>query len=255
MIIMDQRSTVFFDRTKPVDERSELLDIFLNALSHVVSSPCNAAQYEEPTMSQSAMKCTAFETFWRHLDKLSVTNYQEPEFESTARKYLNINPEGQLLRDAHDILDELRMMGQIFEEQLHISEALSKHLEELTSKGSEKESTSDSTVQVLLDIRNLLEEKQVGEAKSNEAVNESTQNGKLGESQTPSTASRRLSDNRSTEKGKISETQASLTVTRQIPDKTLHRARDLTHEISQRESELQKIEDRTRYVCDQVCLL
>jgi hypothetical protein len=159
MIIMDQCSTVFFDRTKPVDERPELLDIFSNALSHVVSSSCNAAQYEELTMPQSAMKCTAFETFWRHLDKLSV-NYQEPEFESTARKYLNINPEGQLLRDAHDILDELRMMGQIFEEQLHISETLSKHLEDLTSKESEKESASDSTTQVLLDIRKLLEERQ-----------------------------------------------------------------------------------------------
>jgi hypothetical protein len=230
MIIMDQCSTVFFDRTKPVDERPELLDIFSNALSHVVSSSCNAAQYEELTMPQSAMKCTAFETFWRHLDKLSV-NYQEPEFESTARKYLNINPEGQLLRDAHDILDELRMMGQIFEEQLHISETLSKHLEDLTSKESEKESASDSTTQVLLDIRKLLEERQAGEARSNETVTESTQNSKLGGSQT------------------------SLIVNRPIPDKTLHRARDLIHEISQRESELQKIEDRTRHVCDQVCLL
>jgi hypothetical protein len=36
LLIMNQCSTVFFDRTKPVDERPELLDIFSNALSHVV---------------------------------------------------------------------------------------------------------------------------------------------------------------------------------------------------------------------------
>lgn len=33
---MNQCSTVFFDRTKPEDERPEVLDIFANALSHVV---------------------------------------------------------------------------------------------------------------------------------------------------------------------------------------------------------------------------
>lgn len=39
LLIMDQCSTVFFDLTKPVDERPEVLDIFSNALSHVVSLP------------------------------------------------------------------------------------------------------------------------------------------------------------------------------------------------------------------------
>lgn len=37
LLIVNQCSTVFFDRTKPVDERPELLDIFSNALSHIVS--------------------------------------------------------------------------------------------------------------------------------------------------------------------------------------------------------------------------
>jgi hypothetical protein len=37
LLIMNQCSTVFFDLTKPVDERPEVLDIFSNALSHVVS--------------------------------------------------------------------------------------------------------------------------------------------------------------------------------------------------------------------------
>ncbi|KAM3064672.1 hypothetical protein ACMFMF_011848 [Clarireedia jacksonii] len=37
LLIMNQCSTVFSDLTKPVDERPEVLDIFSNALSHVVS--------------------------------------------------------------------------------------------------------------------------------------------------------------------------------------------------------------------------
>jgi hypothetical protein len=37
LLIVNQCSTVFFDRTKPVDERPELLDIFSNALSDIVS--------------------------------------------------------------------------------------------------------------------------------------------------------------------------------------------------------------------------
>jgi hypothetical protein len=37
LLIVNQCSTVFFDRTKPVDERPELLEIFSNALSNIVS--------------------------------------------------------------------------------------------------------------------------------------------------------------------------------------------------------------------------
>jgi hypothetical protein len=36
-MIINQCSTVFFDLTKPADERPEVLDIFSNAISHVVS--------------------------------------------------------------------------------------------------------------------------------------------------------------------------------------------------------------------------
>lgn len=37
-IIIDQSSQVFFDRTKPIDERPEVLDIFANAIANVVRS-------------------------------------------------------------------------------------------------------------------------------------------------------------------------------------------------------------------------
>jgi hypothetical protein len=36
LIIINQCSTVFFDRTKLVDERPDVFDIFANAIGHVV---------------------------------------------------------------------------------------------------------------------------------------------------------------------------------------------------------------------------
>lgn len=36
LLIMNQCSTVFFDRTKPIDVRPQVLDIFANAIAHIV---------------------------------------------------------------------------------------------------------------------------------------------------------------------------------------------------------------------------
>lgn len=61
------------------------------------------------------MKTTAFELFWRHLQILSGQSLKiDPE---KARIYLNINPEGLLLREAHDIVEELIMMSRICMQQ------------------------------------------------------------------------------------------------------------------------------------------
>jgi len=57
------------------------------------------------------MKTSSFELFWRHLKKLSSQRLKiSPK---TARLYLNINPEGVLLQEAHDIIEELKMMSRI----------------------------------------------------------------------------------------------------------------------------------------------
>ncbi len=36
LIIIDQCSRVFFDRTKPLDERPEMMDLFSSAIGHLV---------------------------------------------------------------------------------------------------------------------------------------------------------------------------------------------------------------------------
>lgn len=41
MIIMDQCSRVFFDRTQPLDQRPEVMDLFAAAIGTVVSTHIN----------------------------------------------------------------------------------------------------------------------------------------------------------------------------------------------------------------------
>lgn len=57
------------------------------------------------------MKTSSFELFWRHLKNLSSERLKISP--GTARLYLNINPEGVLLQEAHDIIEELKMMSRI----------------------------------------------------------------------------------------------------------------------------------------------
>ncbi|KAB8296990.1 hypothetical protein EYC80_002392 [Monilinia laxa] len=115
LLIMNECSMVFFDRTKPIDERPEVLDIFADAIGYV-----------------SEMKTSAFELFWRHLQILSGQRLKiNPE---KARFYLNINPEGLLLREAHDIVEELRMMSRIYLQQLQVTQLFSKALETINGQ-------------------------------------------------------------------------------------------------------------------------
>ncbi|CAG8983892.1 hypothetical protein HYALB_00005531 [Hymenoscyphus albidus] len=143
LLIINQCSTVFFDRTKPVDERPELLDIFSNALSHI-----------------SGMKIVAFEAFWRHLDRLSESDRQHIDLESTARKYLNINPEGKLLKEVHDIIEELRMMMRIFSQQKTVAADFVEHLRTLHDqerKHNLNMPADDGKLEIMVEIKNLLQ--------------------------------------------------------------------------------------------------
>jgi len=62
---------------------------------------------------------------------MHLTDPQKTDIRGKARKYFNINPEGELLREAHDIVDELKMMRRIYEEQLSVIKDFSKHLQEI----------------------------------------------------------------------------------------------------------------------------
>ncbi|KAG8159647.1 hypothetical protein KVR01_010284 [Diaporthe batatas] len=94
-IIIDQCSRVFFDRTKPLDLRPEVMDLFAESLNNV---------NERTTI--------AFQSFWAHAGSLKRGEGRP------SPRYLSINPEGVLLREAQDIAEELRMMTRIYVQQL-----------------------------------------------------------------------------------------------------------------------------------------
>ncbi|KAH7390185.1 hypothetical protein BKA64DRAFT_116535 [Cadophora sp. MPI-SDFR-AT-0126] len=103
LIIIDQCSRVFFDRTKPLDQRPEVMDLFASAIGNVA---------EQTTI--------AYESFWRNLEIRSTNPIPYGSNEHVSHKYLDINPEGTILRESHDIAEELQIMIRIYNQQLHV---------------------------------------------------------------------------------------------------------------------------------------
>lgn len=112
-IIIDQCSNVFFDRTQPLDLRPEVMDIFADALGNV-----------------NHYTAIAFNVFWRNVERFS-NNRDHPGSNGQNQRYLNINPEGTLLREAQDIAEELRIMNGIFSQQLYVVKSFQKCLEHI----------------------------------------------------------------------------------------------------------------------------
>ncbi|KAK7740946.1 hypothetical protein SLS53_005009 [Cytospora paraplurivora] len=112
-LIIDQCSRVFFDRTKPLDMRPEVMDIFAETLGVV-----------------NDYKTVAYEAFWRNVE-VAATSQKYGRFKVPNPKYLHINPEGRLLREAQDIAEELRIMIGIYAQQLSVVKDFHKCLEQL----------------------------------------------------------------------------------------------------------------------------
>jgi hypothetical protein len=103
LIIIDQCSRVFFDRTKPLDQRPEVMDLFASAIGSVT---------EHTTI--------AYESFWRNMEIRSMKIAQNSATGSAKHSYLDINPEGTLLRESQDVAEELQIMLRIYNQQLHV---------------------------------------------------------------------------------------------------------------------------------------
>ncbi|KAK7974435.1 hypothetical protein PG989_016283 [Apiospora arundinis] len=131
LIIIDQCSRVFFDRTKPLDQRPEVMDIFASAIAHV-----------------DQMTAVASDTFWRHT-KLYNKNMLP---KTIGTKYLDINPEGALLKEAQDIAEELKMMKRIYNEQLKVVKDFKRHLHYPQGRRTEKADSAYQIQKLLLDL-------------------------------------------------------------------------------------------------------
>lgn len=208
------------------------------------------------------MKCISFETFWRQLNKLSATDHQQADFEATARKYLNINPDGELLRETHDIIEELRMMTHIFTEQLHVVDQFKTHLQNLHEKETKKETAEDKMLDVMVEVRKLLRERyhshEAPPANITADLGSGTTDGSTVQVIKAPKDKASPATNRNTGTtvpAAVSDAACQTAISAlglSIPESTLHLAEDVTRGIIQRRAELQKLAESTVYVSDQV---
>ncbi|KAK0763974.1 hypothetical protein N5P37_003367 [Trichoderma harzianum] len=132
-LIIDQCSKVFFDRTQPTDDRPEVMDLFAQAIGTVAYNTTSAYSlfWANVSLQSSSMKreekhkTGVKEWLKRHLG----INPERPKGRNRdSFRYLNINPEGVLLKESQDITDELNMMERIYKQQLTVVNELHKHI-------------------------------------------------------------------------------------------------------------------------------
>ncbi|KAH7369612.1 hypothetical protein BKA65DRAFT_385928 [Rhexocercosporidium sp. MPI-PUGE-AT-0058] len=117
LIIIDQCSRVFFDRTKTADRQPQVMDLFASAIGNVTNGQTIASNH-----------------FWE-TTRLVSDNYKSrnpvDDAEDKAKSLLDINPEGKLLREITDILDELHIMINIKKQQHRVFKQFRKHIEHI----------------------------------------------------------------------------------------------------------------------------
>ncbi|KAE9377252.1 hypothetical protein N431DRAFT_542622 [Stipitochalara longipes BDJ] len=152
MMMIDQCSRFFFDRYAPRDNRPEVLDIFSTAIGDVTDKATNAynnfwdlirpntAHYRE------TLKLAAEKNVWAWSHEEAKHLIQEAQKDKQLlEQLLDINPEGELLKEVKDILDELHMMTKVFSEQHIVVKDLFAHLQQLGGKNGSavKQKTKD----------------------------------------------------------------------------------------------------------------
>lgn len=182
------------------------------------------------------MKTVAFEGFWRHLDKLSESDRQFVDLETTARKYLNINPEGKLLKEVHDIIEELRMMMRIFAQQKTVADDFAEHLRTLHDqerKHNLNMPADDGKLEIMVKMMNLMQER-------NQTLNSGTT------TPVPERSGQQLHPAGTGNAPKPIPTTI-------VTENTLRHAKKVVDNIVLRKAELEELEGSTNSIYDQVC--
>ncbi|KAK8004927.1 hypothetical protein PG990_010964 [Apiospora arundinis] len=209
LIIIYQCSRVFFDRTKPLDQRPEVMDIFASAIAHV-----------------DQMTAVAYDTFWRHT-KLYNKNMLP---KTIGTKYLDINPEGALLKEAQDIAEELKMMKRIYNEQLKVVKDFKRHLHYPQGRRTEKADSAYQIQKLLLDLVSPRDKPPHNdeEDRDEEDCDEEVHN----EAETPKHRQHQL--------------------TCQTEDDTLHEAEGVLELVKSRRAEIIELEQSAMHTCRQL---
>ncbi|KAK1757113.1 hypothetical protein QBC47DRAFT_378429 [Echria macrotheca] len=115
LIIIDECSKVFFDRTKP-DLRPEVVDIFSSAISNI-----------------SEKKMEAYSRFGRDVKRMNAEDPLQTA-EELLRKSLNIKFEWSVLMEAQNVIDQLQIMQEIFTQQITVMGDFEKALRAMSTE-------------------------------------------------------------------------------------------------------------------------
>ncbi|KAK3320394.1 hypothetical protein B0T19DRAFT_386982 [Cercophora scortea] len=117
LIILDECSNTFFDRTKPEDSQPPVIDIFFEAIGSVTHRHAIAFQHVW-YMAQRA--------FQLYRSKSKNTDSSE-----LSGLLLDIHAEGRLQQEVKDIIDELKIMLHICVTQREMIKRFCKHVEQI----------------------------------------------------------------------------------------------------------------------------
>lgn len=114
LIILDECSNTFFDRTRTDEGQPQVMDIFSEAIGRVTN---------QHTIS--------FQHVWHWTQEASKIYRARSKYVSSADLHvslLDINPEGKLQREVKDILDELDIMLHVHKRQRDIMKRFRRHV-------------------------------------------------------------------------------------------------------------------------------
>ncbi|KAK4186519.1 hypothetical protein QBC35DRAFT_554014 [Podospora australis] len=130
LIILDECSNTFFDRTKTEDSQPQVMDIFSESIGNVTN---------QHTIS--------FQHVWHWTQKASDIYRSKSKYVSSSELHvplLDIHPEGKLQREIKDIIDELDIMIHVHKKQREVIRRFCKHVEHiLDPEGRWKEGAVD----------------------------------------------------------------------------------------------------------------
>jgi BMFP domain-containing protein YqiC len=144
LIIVDQCSRVFFDRSRPLGLQPNLVDIFADAIRGVVRS---LPRHKELFLNrlQTYRQTAAFDQFLTYTH-IASADYNSREKSRPSSNYqntlLNINPEGNLLKEVKDILDELHILTRIQTQQQGVAETFVRNIRHILLSRIEPECDS-----------------------------------------------------------------------------------------------------------------
>lgn len=165
---------------------------------------------------QDQMTAVAYDTFWRNTNLYNKNMLPK----AVGTKYLDINPEGALLKEAQDIAEELKMMKRIYNEQLKVVKDFKRHLIRPQVRRTEKTDSADQLHRLLLDLINPRDKQEENDEEGDDG---------------PGTPQLKQNQSRN-----------------QVAEETLHEAEGVLELVKSRRTEIIELEQSALHTCRQV---